>query len=86
MYPPKITEIEYNRFSPYTPIQYHNENFTKYAHHHIDLLNYLNDKGLNVKNNYYSSYHDASASDRDLERFLNWNNPFELGQENKKHH
>ena len=49
VYPKKTSEIDYNRFSPYTPIQYYVDPVTKYQHHHIDLVSYLNENQVNYR-------------------------------------
>ncbi len=76
--PPKIEKLEYNMFSPYTPIPYHNDTFTKYQHSHIDLVGYLNEKQNNTENYYYSRYNDYMASDEVVKRNNDWHNPYEV--------
>ena len=83
LYPPKVKEIEYNRFSPYTPVPYNNDNFTKFQHHHIDLVGYLNEKQNNPLNYYYSRYNDYTATDDEVVRNLDWHDPYELMGGNK---
>jgi hypothetical protein len=78
LYPPKVKEIEYNRFSPYTPVPYHNDNFTKFQHHHIDLVGYLNEKQNNPTNYYYARYNDYTATDADVNRLMDWHNPYDV--------
>ena len=86
LYPPKITSLDYNRFSPYTPIPYHNSTFTKYQHHHIDLVGYLNEKQNNITNYYFARYNDYTMSDSDLRRIMDWHNPYEMmGIQSRKH-
>lgn len=87
MYPPKVKEIEYNRFSPYTPVSYNNDNFTKFQHHHIDLVGYLNENQNNPLNYYYSRYNDYTASDEEVKRNMDWHNPLDLlNGKSQNHH
>jgi hypothetical protein len=86
LYPPKVKEIDYNRFSPYTPVPYHNDSFTKFQHHHVDVVGYLNEKQNNSKNYYYAGYNDFTSNDEEVERNLDWHNPYELlGNKSKSH-
>jgi len=86
LYPPKVKEIDYNRFSPYTPVPYHNDSFTKFQHHHVDVVGYLNEKQNNAKNYYYAGYNDFTSNDEEVERNLDWHNPYELfGHKSKSH-
>ena len=77
--------MDYNDFSPYTPIPYHNNAFTKYQHHHIDIVGYLNDKQNNIQNYYYNRYNDYTMSDAELERTMDWHNPYEVMGLTKTH-
>jgi hypothetical protein len=78
--PPKIEEIDYNNFSIYTPIPYHNSSFTKYIHAHIDLIGYLNEKQLNVKE---SVNRDFYGDDKSRYHINDYHYPF--AYENKHH-
>jgi hypothetical protein len=80
LFPPKVDEIDYNKFSPYTPIPYYVSKTTKYQHAHIDLVGYLNENQLNVNDSYYRNYHHNDEE----KSFLNdWHDPYHL---QKKHH
>ena len=59
-FPPKVESIDYNKFSPYTPIPYYVDSTTKYQTIHIDLVNYMsNEKQFHTNNYYYSNYHNS---------------------------
>lgn len=79
-YPKKISEIDYNKFSPYTPIPYYVSKTTKYQHIHIDLVGYLNENQLNVDEAYYGNYHESY--DPSSPKLYDWHDPYNL----KKHH
>ena len=84
LFPKKIEEIDYNKFSPYTPIPYYVSNVTKYQHAHIDLVGYLNKKQLNMNESYYRGYHDSYNQN---EHFLNdWHDPYGLNKTHHGHH
>jgi hypothetical protein len=87
MNPPRIEEIEYSRFNPYSQVPYHNDDFSKYAHAHLDIVNYLNEKELNPKNYYFAYYNDYTQTDEELLNNMNYNDPFELiGHQNGHGH
>lgn len=75
MYPARTEEIDYNRFSPYTPIQYYVDETTKYQNYHIDLVNYTNENHLNLNTYYYRNYHDSYDRSGQNNRNLNWHYP-----------
>jgi hypothetical protein len=65
IYPKKTDSLDYNQFSPYTPIPYYVSDVTKYQHHHIDLVDYLNKNQLNLESFYYSNYHNSYEDERE---------------------
>jgi len=79
LFPKKIEEIDYNKFSPYTPIPYYVSKTTKYQHAHIDLVGYLNENQLNFTNSYYKNYHH---NDSNKMMQFDWHDPYHL---HKKH-
>jgi hypothetical protein len=56
-------------------VPYNNDIFTKYQHHHIDLVGYLNENQNNPLNYYYSRYSDYTASDQEVKRNMDWHDP-----------
>lgn len=86
LYPPRVKEIEYNRFSPYTPVPYHNDVFTKFQHAHIDLVGYLNERQNNSNNYYYGRYNDYVATNEEVDRTMDWHDPTEILGGKKHHH
>lgn len=85
MFPKKTESIDYNKFSPYTPVPYYVDPFTKYQHAHIDLVGYLNENQLNTNNYYYSNYHDSLNHNDDGKWAINYHNPYNFIESNKSH-
>jgi hypothetical protein len=98
-FPPKVESIDYNRFSPYTPIPYYVDSTTKYQTEHIDLINYMStDKQFHVNNYYYSNYHNSLDHENkntweydyhfpDISRWVeNGNNGNQHGHSHSHHH
>jgi len=75
LYPPKTESIDYNKFSPYTPIQYYVDEYTKYQNYHLDLVGYLNENQINTSNYYYRDYHDSYDTKNSNHRNNNWHYP-----------
>ena len=57
---------------------YNNDSFTKFQHHQIDLVGYLNEKQNNPLNYYYSRYNDYTATDSEVKRTMDWHNPYDV--------
>ena len=77
--PPKLSETDYNKLSPYTPVPYHMNKQVKYKHAHIDVVDYLDEKNkLNLENFYLRDYHDSyDKTGRDLYT-INYQDPYGL--------
>ena len=82
--------MEYNKFSPYTPIAYNNDDFTRFAHQHIDLVGYINKNQNNTLNYFYKDYNDYTQTDEETIRNMDWHNAYDLltdyNKKGDKHH
>jgi len=86
VYPKKTQEIDYNKFSPYTPIQYYVDPVTKYQHHHIDLVGYLNNNQVNLDNYYFKNYQDSYTEDNSKDYVRNYHDPYTFLEKSNGHH
>lgn len=90
MYPKKTEKIDYNRFSPYTPVPYYVDETTKWQNYHIDVLGYINENQLNTKTYYYKDYNDSFTEDDKKVDTLDWHDPYaklaEIRGEKKHNH
>ncbi len=74
MFPKRTESIDYNDFSPYTPIPYYVSKITKYQHAHIDLVGYLNEKQLNVDRSFFGGFYESY--DKSQRKLLDWHDPY----------
>ena len=75
--------MDYNMFSPYTPIPYHSIELTKFTHAHIDIVGFLNEKQLNVNDSYLSDF--LEPHDRKERKLNNWHDPYGLHHHGEGH-
>jgi hypothetical protein len=75
-FPPKVESIDYNKFSPYTPIPYYVDSTTKFQTIHIDLVDYMNpEKQFHPNNYYYSNYHNSLDHENKYSWEINYHDP-----------
>ena len=86
LYPKKTEQIDFNRFSPYTPIPYYVDEVTKWQNYQIDLVNYLNDNQVNLNSYYYKDYSDSYTEDEQKAWTLDWHDPYSYMSGKKSHH
>lgn len=55
----KALPVDPDLCNPFTPIPYHNNYELKFGLAHINMHNYINENGINVKDYPYKQYHDA---------------------------
>ena len=67
---PKARKVDYDIFNPFTPIPFHNNRELKYAYQHINMLGYVNENHINVKDYPYKQYHNINGED--TEYLFNW--------------
>ena len=82
LFPARTEELDYNMFSPYTPIPYHNSKITKYQHAHIDMLDYVNSNQLNIQNSYFRDFYESY--DKNERKLTDWHDPYGIQKHN--HH
>ncbi|CAI2384953.1 unnamed protein product [Moneuplotes crassus] len=67
---PKARKVDRDIFNPFTPIPFHNNRELKYAYAHINMLDYVNENHVNVKDYPYKQYHNSYSEDN--EYLYNW--------------
>ena len=67
---PKPKIVDRDIFNPFTPIPFHNNRELKYAYANINMIDYINDNHINVRDYPYKGYHDSYSED--TEYLYNW--------------